>query len=117
MIKNTLLFILALWLFSLGNSKADDITVYYKVSEPHLTVRNDIPIGKSSDIIKDYGIWSKNNITFKQIGSIRDMIDLVAKTPNSLGIGAISITHNRLVDIKYSIPYTIIFLQPTQNYL
>lgn len=108
MIKNTLLFILAVYLmFFIGDSKANMLTVYYKESLPYLSVEHGIPDGKASTILRKYAIDTGTKFEYKPVNTISELIDNVSNTENSVGIGAISINHTRLLKVDFTLPYNI----------
>lgn len=87
------------------NCLGNEYIVYYKDSEPYLRSENGIPKGHIADIVRTYAISEKLNIKFVKTHTVNELLDAVTKTHNSIGIGAISITKDRLTKVQFSVPY------------
>ena len=85
--------------------KNKTITVFYKETKPFLTDDNGIPHGKVAEIVKDYGVVHGIIMKFVKVITMDDLIADVEKTKNSFGMGAISITPERLAHVNFSVPY------------
>lgn len=121
MIKNTILLMFAVYLmFSIGDPEANELNVYYKDTLPYLSTVNDIPDGKSSTILRKYAIDKHIKLNYIPTTSISQLISNVESDVNSVGIGAITINHDRLLHINYSLPYhitsTVIAYKNTLSY-
>ena len=85
--------------------KHKELTVFYKETKPFLTDDDGIPHGRVAEIVKDYGVVHNTVIKFVEVITMDDLIADVVKTENSMGIGAISITKERLAHVNFSVPY------------